>query len=133
MSIFLKFSYYEQVGNINSAKKIKESSFLMTKLDEFVIGRGESCDVTIEDEHISDQHCNLRFENDQLIIKDLTSKNSTFVNGNAIFESFLRIGDTVQLGYCRFCIDELQTTSPHLEKLQPMYDKKAPDVNIQKN
>jgi pSer/pThr/pTyr-binding forkhead associated (FHA) protein len=49
--------------------------------ESVVIGRGEECDITLNERQISRQHIRVYRENDAFYIEDLESKNGTWVNG----------------------------------------------------
>jgi pSer/pThr/pTyr-binding forkhead associated (FHA) protein len=52
--------------------------------DSFKIGRDESCEIQFDDEIISRIHAEVTFENGQWSIKDLSSTNGTYINGQKI-------------------------------------------------
>jgi hypothetical protein len=55
-------------------------------MPQFVIGRkiGEGINFTIDAPYISPRHCMITFRNNRFLIRDLGSKNGTFVNGERI-------------------------------------------------
>lgn len=67
-----------------------------------VIGRGEVATVRIDDRWLSRAHCELRCENDVLVVRDLGSKHGTFVNGQRISEARLESGDVLAIALCHF-------------------------------
>jgi hypothetical protein len=46
-----------------------------------IIGRGQDCDVVVDDPQASNHHCELALVHGQLVVYDLDSTNSTYVNG----------------------------------------------------
>jgi len=62
------------------------------------LGRGEDADIQILDIGLSRRHCSLTREGDHFIIRDLSSRNGTWVNGIRVKETALKGGDKVQLG-----------------------------------
>ena len=46
-----------------------------------LVGRRESCDITLRFANVSAHHCELRFENGYLYIRDLGSSNGIKING----------------------------------------------------
>ncbi len=64
-----------------------------------VIGRSSDCDLRIYDESLSRQHVSIFPTPDgQFMIKDLDSRNGTWVNGKRIVQEILRDGDRVAIG-----------------------------------
>jgi hypothetical protein len=55
-------------------------------MPQFVIGRkaGEGINLAIDAPYISPRHCMITFRNNRFLIRDLGSKNGTFVNGERI-------------------------------------------------
>ncbi len=70
---------------------------------KFLIGRGEECHLRPRSEAISREHCALLVEQEQVTLRDLDSKNGTFVNGERIESSrILKSGDLLQIGPLSF-------------------------------
>lgn len=64
-----------------------------------IIGRdGTRSDFILDDEMISGQHAQVRFENGQFVIYDLASTNHTFVNNRQVQRQPLMDNDVVRLG-----------------------------------
>jgi hypothetical protein len=85
------------------------SSFVVKK-PEMVIGRRGGCDVRIEDELLSRQHCRITVdEKGNFYIEDLSSTNATWLNAEKLKEkSALRYGDRILIGntILRFFLEE---------------------------
>ncbi len=63
-----------------------------------VIGREPDCDIVIADRQISRHHACLRLETDGIYLEDLSSKNGTFYNGQALhLPVTLSDGDLIQI------------------------------------
>jgi pSer/pThr/pTyr-binding forkhead associated (FHA) protein len=62
------------------------------------IGRAPDNDIVIDRKRASRYHAWLRRKNDSVQIRDLGSRNGTFVNGRRIESAQLSVGDTVHLG-----------------------------------
>ena len=67
-----------------------------------VIGRGQECDVIINDVKASRRHCRLTRGEDAFVLEDLGSKNGTFVDGKRISSAValksnqaFKVGDTI--------------------------------------
>lgn len=63
-----------------------------------VAGRGEMCDVILDDADCSRQHAEFVRDNEGVVVRDLGSKNGLFVGGRRVTERRLRDGDKIQLG-----------------------------------
>ena len=69
------------------------------KHGKLLIGRADECDVRPLGEEVSRRHCLLETEGDGLGVKDLGSRNGTYVNGVRIEELVqLHDGDIVRVG-----------------------------------
>jgi transcriptional regulator with GAF, ATPase, and Fis domain len=62
------------------------------------IGSAPSCDLVIADPTVSRFHCELSISDKWARIRDLGSRNGTFVDGTLIESAFLRTGSQVRLG-----------------------------------
>jgi transcriptional regulator with GAF, ATPase, and Fis domain len=62
------------------------------------IGSAPSCDLVIADPTVSRFHCELTIGDKWARIRDLGSRNGTFVDGTLIESAFLRTGSQVRLG-----------------------------------
>ena len=71
---------------------------LMDDLPEFVIGRDPDADVPIDEQVISRAHAKIIKRWGGIAIRDLESKNGTFVNNRKIVEEYLHDGDRIALG-----------------------------------
>ena len=69
-----------------------------------VIGRRQDCDLCIPLMIISRKHCELNQDQEQLKIRDLGSRNGTFVNGLQIENSRLNAGDKINIGPLTFAV-----------------------------
>ena len=65
---------------------------------DHIIGRSADVDISLLDESISRQHAILVYRREDYVLKDLDSKNGTFLNGTAVHECPLRPGDVIQVG-----------------------------------
>ncbi|MBL4772216.1 MAG: FHA domain-containing protein [Alcanivoracaceae bacterium] len=52
--------------------------------NETTVGRGQDCDIFIDDKKISRKHALLKLNNGRLQVIDLKSSNGTYINGNKI-------------------------------------------------
>jgi pSer/pThr/pTyr-binding forkhead associated (FHA) protein len=71
---------------------------LTDDLPEFIIGRDPDADVPIDEHVISRAHAKIIKRWGGIAIRDLESKNGTFVNNRKIVEEYLHDGDRIALG-----------------------------------
>lgn len=64
----------------------------------FTIGRGDDCDITLDDGAVSARHAFIAAEDGELIIRDLRSTNGTTVNKIPLTEHVLTHGDVIRMG-----------------------------------
>ncbi len=76
-----------------------EQEFLGARI---VMGRHENCDLQLIDGMVSREHCTILLEGKRFVIKDLDSRNGTWVNGRRIKNrKTLKSGDIIQIGSFR--------------------------------
>ncbi|MHC4695283.1 MAG: SpoIIE family protein phosphatase [Planctomycetota bacterium] len=88
----------------------------------FVIGRGQNCQVVLDDDMISREHVRIDMEADgRFRISDLGSRNKTYVNGELIAETLLTPGDIIRVGehVLEFLDDSAAPDKIDLEFLTP--------------
>jgi hypothetical protein len=68
-----------------------------------VIGSGAQCDIRLADDvYVSNRHAELQLTDQSCQLRDLSSRNGTFVNGERIDRQPLQDGDALRLGLTRF-------------------------------
>lgn len=82
-----------------------------------VIGRGDDCDIVINDNSVSRRHARIDPRRDGFNVVDLQSTNGTFVNDKAIERAGIEDGDYVRVGncICRFLAGHNVETAYHEE------------------
>ena len=73
------------------------------------LGRSAINDVQIQDKYVSREHLLLRKLGDKILVRDLGSKNGTFVNGNQISpgpEVEVKVGSSIVIGMSVICLGE---------------------------
>lgn len=65
-----------------------------------VLGRGEDCDVRINDHSVSRRHARIEWRGDGYWVVDLQSTNGSFVNDVLTAATALKDGDYVRIGNC---------------------------------
>ncbi len=74
--------------------------------DEFLIGRGSDCDLTLHHTDVSRHHCLIHIRRDDVTASDLGSSNGTYLNGERIIsQRTLRTGDALKIGAILFLVD----------------------------
>ena len=66
---------------------------------DLVLGRTEAADVLLDDEGLSRRHATIRADGSGAVIRDLGSKNGTWVENLKIDEKRLADGDRIRLGF----------------------------------
>ena len=99
------------------------------------IGRSANSTVAIEDESVSEHHCEIFNRNGEVMVKDLGSANGTFVDGQRIVEATLKPEQTLRVGNVEFLVEKHETKAVAVSKksaamppwdprhaLRPFYD-----------
>jgi pSer/pThr/pTyr-binding forkhead associated (FHA) protein len=87
---------------------------------KLVIGRAEDCDVRPESDRVSRHHCVFKVDEYTVRIRDLGSKNGTFVNGHAIHgDTILGHGDRVRIGDMELTVSIRPDAPPHSNPTLP--------------
>lgn len=72
--------------------------YVLTEGATVTIGRSQSCEVTIREQHVSRQHAVISYQYGVFMISDLGSANGTFVNDQQLSDPFpLADGDVIRL------------------------------------
>ncbi len=78
--------------------KYKGDHYTLPEGKEVSIGRSSDVDLTLAEVMVSRKHAIVTLENNQVRLKDLESRNGTFVNGRKISEAVVTVGDRVLIG-----------------------------------
>ncbi len=94
--------------------------FLTDEMAEFVIGRDPDCSFPINEYVISRRHAQIIKRWGGIAIRDLESKNGSFVNNRRVVEEYLHDGDRIALGtiVCLFRNPQ-EINLAHLEDITP--------------
>ena len=76
--------------------------------EKLLIGRRESCDISLQFPNVSSHHCELEFRDGFWFVTDLRSRNGTKVNGTRVSQKWLAPGDEISVAKHMF---ELQYTA----------------------
>lgn len=80
-----------------------------------LLGRGDDCDVVINDRQVSRHHAKIIKDDDGYFLVDLNSKNGTFLNGEQLPGETRPLQDGDQLGIalsCRMVFVDADATAP---------------------
>src|SRR5438132_7046615 len=69
---------------------------------DFSVGRNPNNRLCVTDPSLSRQHCVIAYRTGQYELRDLDSRNGTFVNGVPVHERILAEGDELQIGNSLF-------------------------------
>ncbi|MDD5064344.1 MAG: FHA domain-containing protein [Phycisphaerae bacterium] len=86
--------------DVNLVLLKKNSSHKLFPLPSSVttIGRRHSCDLCIPLMSVSKKHCQLNHDEGILKIRDLDSRNGTYLNGKRVDEAVIQAGDSIKIG-----------------------------------
>ena len=73
------------------------------------IGRSSDADVPVLDERASRTHCGVRLWDGEYYIKDLKSKNGTYVNADKVEMGKIRPGDKIRIGNFVISVEDEKT------------------------
>ena len=76
------------------------------QLGSIVLGQSPACGLVVPDPKVSRKHCELRVTEQGVLLRDLGSKNGTFINDVRITEAFLTPGTSVRIGDSTFVLQE---------------------------
>jgi transcriptional regulator with PAS, ATPase and Fis domain len=85
-------SYLELTGEIEAGRIVALAN------SPIVIGRGEDCDLSIVNSHISRRHAVVTPCKDGWLVEDLGSKNGIVINGKVLSTALLKHGDVIGIG-----------------------------------
>jgi HD-GYP domain-containing protein (c-di-GMP phosphodiesterase class II) len=77
-----------------------------------VIGRDPSCGLQLDDKGVSREHAEFYCVGEMVFIRDLGSRNGTFVNEERVQEELLREGDTVRVGATALAFENKSAEEP---------------------
>ena len=67
--------------------------------EELIIGRGDKCQITLDDSYVSQVHARIFAKGDAFVLEDLGSTNGTYLNRRRITAPVeLQRGDQVKIG-----------------------------------
>lgn len=96
-------------------------------VSRFLIGRGDDCHMRPKSDAISRNHCAILVKEDCVVIRDLNSRNGTYVNGERIQgDCELKAGDKIGIGKLEFeAVIKESKKSPEEQKPEGKAEKKS--------
>jgi pSer/pThr/pTyr-binding forkhead associated (FHA) protein len=82
------------------------------KADKTTIGRVEDNTFQIAEPSVSSHHCEVLLRGSDVIVKDLNSTNGTFINGDKVSESPLKVGQILRLGQIEMRLESDAAPAP---------------------
>lgn len=83
---------------LRSGRKAGQRWVFAAAPSKLVIGRGDNCDIIIDDPDASRHHAEFSRDDQGVILRDLNSKNGVFIAGRRVNERRMRDGDELQIG-----------------------------------
>lgn len=80
-------------------------------LSPLALGTSADCDVVLADSRISRRHCSVQLDERGVIVRDLGSKNGTFVRGVRVYEAELEASSVVEIGGTRIVVRAIGSTT----------------------
>ena len=69
------------------------------EINDFMsLGRDSSCSLTLADPYLSLRHARVEKNSKGFLLRDMRSRNGTFLNGVKVLEAYLEEGDRIQIG-----------------------------------
>ena len=109
---------------------------LAVPVKRFLIGRGDDCHMRPKSEAISRNHCAILVneDDDEVVIRDLNSRNGTFLNGERLTgDQSLESGDHLQIGRLEFEVvikDRKRIHEPAAAPAKPSDESGSLDFDI---
>jgi pSer/pThr/pTyr-binding forkhead associated (FHA) protein len=99
-----------------------------------VVGRRDDCDLCVPLADVSRRHCQLNCSDGVLSIRDLGSRNGTYVNGERVEEVSVRPGDYLRIGPLTFMVqidgEPKEIAPPQQAKPSPPKQAQEEDIDL---
>jgi len=90
----------------------KEGTQIPLKKEKFIIGRASDCTLRAGSSAISRHHCEFARADDQWLVRDMGSRNGTFLNDVKVESpTVLKLGDEVRVGPLKFRVEARKPSS----------------------
>lgn len=95
------------------------------EINEFMaLGRDDENPLRLQDPFVSARHARIELRAQGYFLRDLRSRNGTFLNGNPIIEAQLFCGDRIRIGQTEFLFTSQRESDPadlHLKSKNPVW------------
>jgi DNA-binding NtrC family response regulator len=91
--------------------------------DFFTIGRDPSSHLVINDSYVSNRHARIEKRSGRFSIRDLQSRNGTYLNGSRVTEAVLTANDRICFGETVYVFSESSNDQPQLVSKNPEWNE----------
>src|SRR5262245_26397286 len=90
-------------------------------LDEgkFLLGRSSQCELVVNDASVSRQHAQITVDSIGVTLRDLSSRNGTFVNEQRIRAQRIKLGEPLRFGKITFTLAKRADLGPEFDSEEP--------------
>ena len=109
-----------QVIRVGQWASLGPPKWLLLPPEGGILGRGQGCDLRLNDPAVSHHHAEVGLDQNGLFIRDLDSRHGLYLDGRRIQEAYLKEGHTLRLAghTLRFFVQEVeQAVAAELEEL----------------
>lgn len=106
-----------------SPLKEPSRSAIITVGTYLTIGRDPCCDLVLKDAFVSSRHARIERKTTGFVIRDLHSRNGTFLNGSRVTEASLTLNDRLRLGETVYIFSESSATRPVTASKNPAWNR----------
>ena len=86
-----------------------KGAFFLLSEGTHVVGREPDSQIRLDESAVSRRHCEIVRAGSRCTVRDLGSRNCTFVNGKAVTETEIALGDEVEIGASTFLLTASET------------------------
>jgi hypothetical protein len=95
------------------------------------VGRGEECDIRVDDPAFAERHARIEVANGQVLLRSLAAGETTVVNGEAVRDAVLRNGDQIVFdAHQRFVLEAPGNPPNARDAMQPLDDDPMPAESL---
>jgi len=94
------------------------------------VGRGEDCDIRVDDPAFAERHARIEVANGQVLLRSLAAGETTVVNGEPVRDAVLRNGDQVVFDAHQRFVLEAPGNLPRGDVMQPLDEDPLPAESL---